>query len=147
MVSGEHAMGNSAGVDDVTSGPTVVAERPASPHDAAHRNGRGELKETWPLHKRQVRDLLLSGVALTALFTLIGWLLTNPLKDSALVRADQTVTERLVDRRTPTWNTLSWWGSMLAETAPKIVVTAIIAIVFVRRWKRWLEAVLMCVAL
>jgi undecaprenyl-diphosphatase len=36
---------------------------------------------------------------------------------------------------------------MLAETAPKIVVTAILAIVMVRWWKRWFEAVVVAVAL
>ena len=105
------------------------------------------LKQTWPLHKRQVRDLVAWGVAITAVFAAIGWLLTRPLEDSALIRYDAEVAERLAQARTPTWNSLSWWGSMLAETAPKIAVTSIIAIIFVRVWKRWLEAVIVAIAL
>jgi undecaprenyl-diphosphatase len=108
---------------------------------------QGELKRTWPLHTRQVRDLVVWGVVITAVFAAVGWLLTRPFEDSVVIRYDDDVAERLAAGRTPTWNTLSWWGSMLAETAPKIVVTSIIAIVFVRMWKRWLEAVVVAIAL
>jgi undecaprenyl-diphosphatase len=119
--------------------------------DASARGRLGNddhpLKATWPLHARQVRALVLAFVVITAVFAAAGWLLLNPFDGSALVRYDEDVAQRLADARTPTWNTVSWWGSMLAETAPKIVVTSILAILMVRWWKRWLEAVVVAVAL
>jgi undecaprenyl-diphosphatase len=139
-------VGITVGVDNATHGATAVVATSHRENDANARP-EGRLKRTWPLHSRQVRDLVAWGVVITAVFAAIGWLLTRPLEDSALMRYDEEVAERLVENRTPTWNTLSWWGSMLAETAPKIVVTSIIAIVFVRIWKRWLEAVVVATAL
>ena len=105
------------------------------------------LGETWPLHRRQVLELVLWGLASTVVFAAAGWLLTRTFGDSGLVRYDEEVAERLANGRTPALDTASWWGSMLAETAPKIVVTSILAIVFVRVWKRWLEAVVVAVSL
>jgi undecaprenyl-diphosphatase len=107
----------------------------------------GRLRDTWPLHRRQVAQLLLAFVVMTGGFVLLGWWLTNPMRNSGLVRTDDDVAVWLERHRTPTWNTLSWWGSMLAETIPKIVVTAIVLFVFLRVWKRWLEPVLVAVAL
>jgi undecaprenyl-diphosphatase len=139
------ATGASQGADGDPGAP-----RGASP--GARRGARRTAKmqslgETWPLHRPQVLALVLWGLAITAVFAAAGLLLTRTFRHSALLRYDQELAERMADNRTSGWNTVSWWGSMLAETAPKIVVTSIIAIVFVRVWKRWLEAVVVAIAL
>jgi undecaprenyl-diphosphatase len=39
------------------------------------------------------------------------------------------------------------WGSLLAETTTKVAVTLIVALVFLRLWRRWFEPVLIMVSL
>jgi undecaprenyl-diphosphatase len=139
-------MGITVSVLHATEGATVAAELPVRP--VAVVDGRHErLRDTWPLHKPQVLGLIVTGVVLTGIFVAIGLILTGPFEDSALLRDDERIAERLAEARTPTWNTLSWWGSMLAETAVKIVVTALLSLVLLRMWKRWLEPVIVSVAL
>ncbi len=52
-----------------------------------------------------------------------------------------------VDQRTATLNDLSPWGAGLADTFSKIIVTAIIAVVMLRVWKRWVEPLVVVVTL
>jgi len=63
------------------------------------------------------------------------------------VRADERVAHWMVARRTPTWNHVTVWGSLMAETTTKVVVTAVVALVFLRLWRRWFEPVLLVVSL
>ena len=58
------------------------------------------------------------------LWTGIGVLIKHVGEDGALGNADRDIEEWLVERRTPSCDTLSLFGSMLSETAIKIVVTA-----------------------
>ncbi len=83
-------------------------------------------------------------LGLVAVFTVIG--LTVERWDR-LVRWDEARSKQLADDRTPTLDTLSWWGSNLAETIVKIVVTAIIAGLMLYFWRRWREALLVVVPL
>jgi membrane-associated phospholipid phosphatase len=118
---------------------------PAEPTRRSHHGGK--INDTWPLHKRQFAQLGIAYVALTALFVGIGKLITGPLEDSPVTRADQRLEEWFEARRTPTWNSLSLWGSSLAETWVKVLVTSIIVMIFLRMWRRWFEAALIAVAL
>jgi undecaprenyl-diphosphatase len=86
-------------------------------------------------------------VALTIAWIGLGTLLTGALAGGAIVRADERVARWLVSHRTPTWNHVTWWGSLLAETATKVVVTALLALVFLRLWRRWFEPVVLVVSL
>jgi membrane-associated phospholipid phosphatase len=85
-----------------------------------------------------------SYVVLTGIFVLIGEVI---MQIDRLVEADQSASERMADGRTPTMDTLSWWGSMLAETFVKIAVTAIIAGVMYAVWRRWREPLMVAVPL
>jgi len=86
---------------------------------------------------------------LYALFTAVwfgcGWLLTHPLKNSSIVHTDQSISEWFVKRRTPGLNSLSFVGSMLSDTLVKVAVTAIVALVMLIVWKRWLEPLMVVV--
>ncbi len=105
------------------------------------------LRDTWPLHKRQAVQLVASYVLLAAVFTGIGLLITGPLADSALIRADEDASAWFVERRTALLDDLTWWGSMLADTYVKIVVTALAAGFMLWRWRRWREPLLVVAAL
>ncbi|MGB8861835.1 MAG: hypothetical protein WCC60_21445, partial [Ilumatobacteraceae bacterium] len=94
----------------------------SAPHDG--------LRATWPMHRRQIVQLLCGWAVLTAAWIGLGTLLTGPLAGGAIVRADERVARWMVAHRTPTWNHLTVWGSLLAETTTKVVVTALLALLF-----------------
>lgn len=99
------------------------------------------------MHRRQSVQLLCGWVALTVVWIGLGALLTGPLAGGAIVRADERVALWMVAQRTPTWNHVTVWGSLLADTTTKVVVTAVLALVFLRLWRRWFEPALLVVSL
>lgn len=105
------------------------------------------LRDTWLVRRSEALALGAFYVAFTAIWFVVGWLLTHPLKNSWIVHTDQSVSEWFVRQRTPGLNSLSFVGSMLSDTVVKIVVTAIVAIVMLIVWKRWLEPLMVTVAL
>ena len=105
------------------------------------------LRDTWLIHKHEAAVLGLLYVTMTAVWFSFGWLLTRPLKNSAIVHNDQSMAEWFVPHRTPRLNSLSFIGSMMSDTFVKIIVTAIIAIVMLIIWKRWLEPLMVVVPL
>ena len=105
------------------------------------------LHATWPLHRRQLLQLLGWYAVITATWIGIGKLITGPLKDSAVTRADLRAAKWFVAHRTPTWDRLTVWGSGLAETLTKIIVTTILALVLLKVWKRWFEPLILAVTL
>jgi undecaprenyl-diphosphatase len=107
----------------------------------------GGLRSTWPVHRRQTAQLLCGWVVLTVVWIGLGKLLTGPLEGGAIVRADERFARWLVSQRTPTLNRVTVWGSLLAETTTKVIVTLLLALVFLRLWRRWLEPVLLIVSL
>jgi undecaprenyl-diphosphatase len=86
-------------------------------------------------------------VTFTAAWFFVGWLLTHSLKNSWLVHTDQSISRWFVDRRTPAMNSLTFVGSMMADTMVKILVTAVVAIAMLIVWKRWLESLMVVVPL
>jgi undecaprenyl-diphosphatase len=105
------------------------------------------LRDTWILRKQEAITFGILYVAMTAIWFAFGWLLTHPLKDSWIVHTDESIERWFVERRTPTLNSLSFVGSMLSDTLVKIIVTAIVALVMLKVWKRWLEPLVVCMAL
>jgi undecaprenyl-diphosphatase len=105
------------------------------------------VRDTWLLRWREIGLLAACYVALTGIWSAIGWTIVHPLDDTEIVRTDTRLANWFVDRRTPALNDWSLFGSYLAETIVKIVVTAIIAGVLVWAVKRWLEALVVAVSL
>ena len=105
------------------------------------------LHATWPLHRRQLLQLLGWYAVITATWIGIGKLITGPLKDSAVTRADLRAAKWFVAHRTPMWDRLTVWGSGLAETLTKIIVTTVLALVLLKVWKRWFEPLILAVTL
>jgi undecaprenyl-diphosphatase len=113
--------------------------------DTGHSAPR--LRDTWPLGRREALTFAVAYMALVALLTGVGLLLKGPLDDSALVRLDRRVAQWFADQRTPNLNTYTMWGSDIADTVIKIVATAIIALVLLALWRRWLEPLMVVVSL
>jgi undecaprenyl-diphosphatase len=107
----------------------------------------GALRATWPLHRRQSLQLLCGWVVLTVVWIGLGTLLTGPLAGGVIVRADERFANWMIAQRTPTLDDVTVWGSLLAETTTKVVVTALLAVVFLWLWRRWLEPVFLVVSL
>ncbi len=128
------------------AGPALNETQPAT-SSAISPAGDGRLRSTWPIHARQVGQLLGCYAAIVGVWIGFGLLLTGPLEDSALTRADQRIARWFVEVRTPTWDTLSLLGSTLAETWLKTLLTLVIAVVMLKVWRRWLEPLVVAVAL
>ena len=96
------------------------------------------LRETWVLGRREVGALGSAYLLFTVVWCAVGWLLTRR-SDAWWPRLDREITDWFVEQRTPTLNSLSFVGSMMADTVVKVVVTAIVATAMLVRWKRWLE--------
>lgn len=104
------------------------------------------LMHRWPLEWRDLGAFALAFALLTAIFTGLGRLVVGPL-DGSVGAYDRDTAERFVEGRTPRLDDVSYWGSMLAETGVKIVVTAIVIAVMIAVWKRWEDPLLVASAL
>jgi undecaprenyl-diphosphatase len=115
-------------------------------HDPQHRLEQRDLHD-FPLHRGDVGRLVLAYVLLCAIGVGIGELITHPLRNSWLQRTDGAIERWLADRRTPWLNRATFIGSELADTIVKIAVTAVVAGVMIAVWRRWLEPLMVAVAL
>jgi membrane-associated phospholipid phosphatase len=104
------------------------------------------LRSTWPLQWSDLGLFVLAFALISAAWVGLGFLVTGPL-DNSVGDLDRRVAVSLADSRTDTWNTISHWGSMLAETFVKVLVTAVVVIVLLRRWRRWREPLLIAATL
>jgi membrane-associated phospholipid phosphatase len=86
-------------------------------------------------------------IAMTALWFGVGEAVVHFTPGTTLGNADQNIEEWFVERRTPRLNTLSLIGSMLAETAIKIAITAIVCAVLLWIFHRWFESLVIAVSL
>jgi undecaprenyl-diphosphatase len=82
--------------------------------------------------------------ALVAVWFTLGKIVVN---SSAITSLDERVADWFVERRTPDLDIASEWGSGLANTMVKIVITALLAIGMKLAWKRWREPLMMVVPL
>ena len=105
------------------------------------------LRDTWLVRRSEALALGAFYVTFSAMWFVVGWLLTHPLKNSWIVHTDESVSEWFVKQRTPGLNSLSFVGSMLSDTVVKIAVTAIVAVTMLIAWKRWLEPLMVTVTL
>jgi membrane-associated phospholipid phosphatase len=108
---------------------------------------RAHVRDTWLLRRHELSMFGIVYVAFSAAWFVVGWTLTHPLKDSFIVHSDQSISRWFVEQRTTRLNSLSFVGSMLSDTVVKIVVTAIVAILMLIVWKRWLEPLVVVMAL
>jgi membrane-associated phospholipid phosphatase len=104
------------------------------------------LRSSWPIHKRQALMFVGAYIALTAVWSAVGWALTHPLKHTAIARADERIA-RWFAADVPWLNTATRWGAELSGTITKVVVTTIIALAMLIIWKRWLESLVVGLAL
>jgi membrane-associated phospholipid phosphatase len=118
----------------------------SAPADVAHRDRRW-WTATWPLDRRDLLALAGWWLLVVAVASGLGRLVTDSLAPNAVTDADERAIARLADGRTPTRTDLADWGSMLAETMVKVVVTTVFALLMLWLWRRWREASVVVVSL
>ncbi|MFN8021265.1 MAG: phosphatase PAP2 family protein [Acidimicrobiales bacterium] len=111
-----------------------------------HAGHHSRLRDGWPLTRADLGWFLLASLSLIAVFSAVGKLIVGPL-DGSIGDGDRRIARWFVDHRTPRLDGWSHWGSMLSETAVKIVITGVAIVVMVAVWKRWNEALLVGAAL
>lgn len=104
-------------------------------------------KHSWPLRRNDYLVLVAAYVGLTLLWWGVGELVTQQLRNSWLVDTDRRLAEWFAEHRSQQWNQLSNIGSWLAETLTKVAVTAVVGIVLLIVFKRWLEALVIALPL
>ncbi|WP_248965796.1 phosphatase PAP2 family protein [Sphaerisporangium perillae] len=94
----------------------------------------------WPeTIARVLRLILLPLVVLAAVTLGVGWLIIKPFH--AEVAGEVAVNQGLAQDRTPLFNTLTHYGSMLSDTPAIIVLTAVAALAFRFAFNRWRESI------
>lgn len=102
---------------------------------------------SWPIDRRRGLMLAVALIGSVGVFAAFGYLLTDVFAPNPVTRFDVEVAERFAANRTSTRDDLAHWGSLLADTAVKIGVTALVAIVALAAWRRWHEPVYLAVTL
>ncbi|MFC4535958.1 phosphatase PAP2 family protein [Sphaerisporangium dianthi] len=105
----------------------------------ANRGTRWSETAAWTLR------LLLAPIAALVAVTLgVGWLIVGPLHSQ--VAGEVAVNQGLAADRTPLFNELTHYGSMLSDTPVIVTLTAIAALVFRFVFSRWRESVFIILA-
>lgn len=102
---------------------------------------------TWPLDRSDWLRLAIALVSVIAVSVVVGELLTNWSRLDWIVQTDRDIARNLADGRTETSNDLAHWGAFIADTPVKIALSVVVAGLFLWRWKRWHEAVMVGLAL
>jgi len=97
---------------------------------------------TWPLHRADWIAVAIALVSVIAVYVAVGELLTNWSVLDGIVQTDKNVAQDLADGRTATKTDLAHWSSFIADTPVKIAASVVIAGLFLWRYRRWHEAVM-----
>jgi membrane-associated phospholipid phosphatase len=101
----------------------------------------------WPIDRRNWLQLAVALVGSVGVFAAVGLLMTDLLAPNPITRWDVEIAERFAANRSPTGDDVAHWGAFLADTAVKIGVTAVFALVAFAAWRRWHEPVYLAVTL
>lgn len=115
-------------------------------HTPVSVRGHDGWQRAWPLNKSALLVLGKGGLLLLVVWTGLGLLYMQFLDDGPIGDADRRGSRWLADRRTPTWNSLTDYGSMLADTLVKVILVAVMGGVMVIVWRRWHDGVFLAVA-
>jgi membrane-associated phospholipid phosphatase len=129
---------------DMLRDTTLPEHRAPTVPDAAPRGHR----RWWRVPPVDRRGLLLWIVAyavMTAVAIAVGLLVVNEL--GGVRSLDDRVARWLGRHRTETWDSVTWVGSMIADTYVKVPATLILGGFFLWRWRRWTEPALLVGAL
>jgi len=113
---------------------------------SAHTRGHDGWQRAWPLRVSALLVIAKGGAVMLLLWSAAGLVLVKLLDDGPVGDWDRSVNRWFADHRTPTWNSLTNYGSMMAETQVKVILVAVASIVMILLWRRWHDAVFLVVA-
>ena len=122
----------------------TTADASTTPSQRATPTG-GELR-AWPLDKPAAWRLGKGAALLLVIWSAAGLLFMQFLDDGPVGDADRTGAEWLEDHRTPTWNSLSHYGSMLSDTLVKVILVTVVGGAMVVIWRRWHDGAFLAIA-
>jgi membrane-associated phospholipid phosphatase len=114
------------------------------PGREAARNDRWV--RAWPLRKDALVHVGLGGLLLFVVTTGVGLVFMWFLDDGPIGDADRAAARWLDDRRTPTFDTWTNYGSMLSETLVKVALVALVGGAFVLIVRRWHDGAFLALA-
>lgn len=103
--------------------------------------------EAAPLTRGSAVRLVAGGLVLYLALIAVGLSITHLLKDSALVQRDLEISRWFAAHRTPTMNTLTHYGTLLADTWTAIALSIVLVLVMWRWLGRWRESIGVMVAI
>lgn len=116
---------------------------------AAHSgpSARSWWRGTWPLHRQEWLALAVAFVAVVVAFAVGGLLLTRTFAPNTVTDLDVDVAERLAGARSEGRNDVAHWAAFMSGTSTKVVVSVVLVVAVVVRWRRWTEALLITISL
>ncbi len=99
-------------------------------------------KSTWPLHRRELIQLVVALFVVVVVTVAIGESLTNWAAPNSIVELDVDTAESLAEDRAESTIDLAHWGAFVADTPVKIGLSLVLAGLALWRWRRWYEAAL-----
>ena len=97
----------------------------------------------WPLRTRALVITAVGIAGLIGIWAAFGLVVDRVLADTPLVDADERIPQWFEDRRTSTWNSLTYWGSMLSDTYVKVGSIIVVGVAAMIAWRRWHDALLL----
>jgi undecaprenyl-diphosphatase len=113
------------------------------PPVAASRRDTPSGLRFWPLRKHALVIIAIGALVMFAAWSAFGLVYVKLLDDSALADWDRRVTVWFENHRTPTWDDLSFWGSMLSDTLVKVALVVVVGGTMIAVWRRWHDGLML----
>jgi membrane-associated phospholipid phosphatase len=107
--------------------------------------GHDGWQRAWPLNKPAWMIIAKGGLLMLVVWSGLGLLYMQLLDDGVVGDADRNAVRWLKDRRTPTWNSMTAYGSMLSDTLVKVILVAVVGGAVILIWRRWHDGVFLAV--
>jgi len=120
---------------------------PADPDESASEDVAKPWYKVAPLHKHQVKLLVLAWVVMTTIYVGVGFAIREWWEPSAAGRRDADINRWLADHRTDSRNQLAEWGSALSNTETKIALCLMLLPLMLWMYRRWHDWTYIVVAL
>jgi membrane-associated phospholipid phosphatase len=107
--------------------------------------GHDRWPRAWPLNKPALIVLAKGGLLMLVVWSGLGLLYMQFLDDGPVGDADRRISRWLAENRTKRLNSLTDYGSMIADTLVKVILVAVIGGAMVIIWRRWHDGVFLAV--
>jgi len=100
----------------------------------------------WPLRTHALVVWAVGIAGLWANWSAAGLAYVHFLDDGPVGDADRWLPKWFEAHRTPFWNDLTWWGSMLADTFVKVALILLVGGTLIAVYRRWHDGLMLAMA-